>query len=172
MVKTLMLSSLIMVAGSAVAADFKVSSPELQSGRFGEAQVMSGFGCSVHHQSAGVVSRKARKALRCLFMTVMRRLWHWVMVDIPADVHELAAGAGNDTSLLPSGAIQTYNDALQPGYIGPCPPVGEKHRYLITVFALPMDKLGVGEQTSGAMVGFMVNAKALGKATFTARYQR
>jgi len=40
------------------------------------------------------------------------------------------------------------------------------------VFALKVDKLGLGPDSSGAPVGYKLNANALGKATFTGRYGR
>jgi hypothetical protein len=40
------------------------------------------------------------------------------------------------------------------------------------VFALKVDKLDLGPDSSGALVGYMLNANSLGKASFTARYGR
>ena len=54
-------------------------------------------------------------------------------------------------------------------------PVGEQaapHRYQMTVWALDVDHLELDANASGAMVGFFLNAHALGKATLTATYGR
>jgi hypothetical protein len=65
-------------------------------------------------------------------------------VNIPADVSELAEGAGSTGGMLPAGALQTRTDFGVPGYGGPCPPEGDHpHRYLFTVFAVKTDKLDV-----------------------------
>ena len=48
--------------------------------------------------------------------------WHWLVVNIPADVSELAEGAGSTGGKLPAGALQTRTDFGVPGYGGPCPP--------------------------------------------------
>jgi phosphatidylethanolamine-binding protein (PEBP) family uncharacterized protein len=53
------------------------------------------------------------------------------------------------------------------------PPAGDKpHRYVFTVHALKVDKLPVPPAPSGAMVGFMLHANALGSARMTALYGR
>ena len=36
--------------------------------------------------------------------------WHWLMVNIPATVSELAEGAGSKGGRLPAGALQTRTD--------------------------------------------------------------
>jgi Raf kinase inhibitor-like YbhB/YbcL family protein len=63
------------------------------------------------------------------------------VVNIPANVTELALDAGNPKSpKLPAGALQTRTDFGGPGYGGPCPPPGDHpHRYLFTVFAVSAD---------------------------------
>jgi phosphatidylethanolamine-binding protein (PEBP) family uncharacterized protein len=60
--------------------------------------------------------------------------WHWLLVNIPANVSELAEGAGSTGGKLPAGALQTRTDFGVPGYGGPCPPEGDRpHRYLFTL---------------------------------------
>jgi Raf kinase inhibitor-like YbhB/YbcL family protein len=74
---------------------------------------------------------------------------------------------------VPKGVVQTRTDFGKPGWGGPCPPKGDKpHRYIFTVHALKVDKLEVPEDASGALVGFMINANQIGKASFTAHYGR
>jgi Raf kinase inhibitor-like YbhB/YbcL family protein len=93
--------------------------------------------------------------------------WHWVVFDIPTSVNELVASTGNiDTTLAPKGAIQSITSFGKPGYGGPCPPKGHGfHQYLITVYALSTDKLGLDKNASPAMVGFYLNHSTIQKAS-------
>lgn len=59
------------------------------------------------------------------------------------------------------------NDGGSPGYGGICPPVGQTHRYVITVHALKVDKLELPPNATPALVGFMVYTNGLGKASTT-----
>jgi Raf kinase inhibitor-like YbhB/YbcL family protein len=63
--------------------------------------------------------------------------WHWIVFNLPATVHSLAAGAGSEGSKdLPAGARQGPNDFGLSAYGGPCPPVGDHaHHYEIMVYA-------------------------------------
>ncbi len=95
------------------------------------------------------------------------------MVNIPADVGELALGAGNAGGKLPAGALQTRTDFGAPGYGGPCPPEGDHpHRYLFTVFAVKADKLDVKADTSAAVVGFNLHFNTLAKAELMGLFKR
>jgi Raf kinase inhibitor-like YbhB/YbcL family protein len=99
--------------------------------------------------------------------------WHWLVVNIPPNVNELALGAGNPGGALPGEALQTRTDIGQPGYIGPCSPPGHgDHHYHFTVFALSQDKLQVQADTSAAIVGFQMHFCTLEKATLTGLYKR
>ena len=55
---------------------------------------------------------------------------HWVLYDIPPTADGLASGGKP-----PSGARNGLNDWKQPGYGGPCPPIG-RHRYFFKLSAL------------------------------------
>jgi Raf kinase inhibitor-like YbhB/YbcL family protein len=92
--------------------------------------------------------------------------WHYVLFDIPANVHKIEIGdltAGK----IPAGSVESFTDAGKPGFFGPCPPVGRKHTYIYTVTALKVEKLGVPPSSTGAYVGFNLWGNALGKASFT-----
>ncbi|WP_369788734.1 kinase inhibitor [Rouxiella sp. WC2420] len=96
--------------------------------------------------------------------------WHWGVANLPADLHELPAGAGSDKGGLPVGAVQTRTDFGKAGYGGAAPPQGEHHRYIFTVYALDVEHLEVSEESSGAYLGFNIHFHTLGKASLTVIY--
>ena len=76
-------------------------------------------------------------------------------------------------NLAPTGSIQSLTDFGTTGYGGPCPPEGHGlHQYLITIYALKTDKLGLDAKTTPAIVGFNLNANVIGKASLVMYYQR
>src|ERR1700752_5329434 len=99
--------------------------------------------------------------------------WHWLVVNIPANVTEVASGAGSAGGRLPAGALQTRTDFGAPGYGGPCPPEGDHpHRYLFTVFAVGAEKLQATADTSAAVIGFQLNFNTLAKSAIMGLYKR
>ena len=80
--------------------------------------------------------------------------WHWMVFNIPATVHALAAGAGSEGSKdFPAGAGQGRNDFGVLQYSGPCPPAGDHaHHYEITVHAVKVARLPLDNTASGAEV--------------------
>lgn len=91
--------------------------------------------------------------------------WHWVIFNIPADVKELKSGAGDiSKGLAPKGTVQVKSDAGTPGYVGPCPPPGAPHEYLITVHALKT-KLELDQNATPAYVGFNLYFQTIEKAS-------
>ncbi len=92
--------------------------------------------------------------------------WHWVALDIPASVTSLEAGAK-----LQAPARELATDYGTRGYGGACPPSGHgMHRYIFTVWALPVEKLELPDSATAANAGFMLNAMALASAKITATY--
>jgi Raf kinase inhibitor-like YbhB/YbcL family protein len=60
---------------------------------------------------------------------------HWVIWNIPADVHELPEGV-SALSKLPDGSRQGQNGFPGVGYAGPDPPSGGPHHYTFRLYAL------------------------------------
>jgi Raf kinase inhibitor-like YbhB/YbcL family protein len=130
-----------------------------------------GFGCAGQNVSPQLSWSDAPAGTRSFAITCYdpdaptgSGFWHWVVVNIPADVTSLPAGASG--SGLPPGALETRTDFGKPGYGGPCPPEGDHpHRYLFTVHAVSVDALPVEADTSAAVVGFQLNFNTLAKAS-------
>ncbi len=59
---------------------------------------------------------------------------HWVLYNVPADVHSLSEGVSTDAT-LPDGSMNGVNSARKSGYTGPCPPSGT-HHYHFELYAL------------------------------------
>jgi Raf kinase inhibitor-like YbhB/YbcL family protein len=129
-----------------------------------------GFGCSGGDVSPHLAWSGASVSTRSLALTAYDPdtptgigFWHWLVVNIPADVTELPLDAGNPASgKLPAVALQVRTDLGKPRYGGPCPPKGDHpHRYLFTIFAVSVDSLPVTADTFAAVVGFQLHFNAL-----------
>jgi len=82
--------------------------------------------------------------------------WHWLTWDVPAGATSL------DATALPAGAVAGTNDAGLTGYLGPCPPPGDRtHRYEITVYALDVPSLSLPPSVRAAVVGFTMRTHIL-----------
>ena len=109
---------------------FTVTSNSFKDGDYlGKDHILSanfGFGCaggniSPHLKWSGAPAGTKSFALTCFDPDAPTGsgFWHWVVVNIPADVSELAAGAGNPGGKLPAGALQTRTELGATGYLGP-----------------------------------------------------
>jgi Raf kinase inhibitor-like YbhB/YbcL family protein len=96
--------------------------------------------------------------------------WHWLLIDIPGSVHELATGTGSKGGVLPSDAFHLRSDYSTYDFGGAAPPPGPAHRYIFTVYAMPSEHLEIDAEASAALVGYLTTQTALGKATLTATY--
>jgi Raf kinase inhibitor-like YbhB/YbcL family protein len=168
---------------AAHAQSFEVTSPDVSAVAPIAAQfVFNGFGCTGGNLSPALSWKNPPAGTKSFAVMLHDQdaptggagFWHWVVVNLPANVTSLPQGAGAaDGKNLPASARQINTDFGAPGYGGPCPPQGrEPHRYTFTVYALKVDKLDLPTNATASFAGFMVNGNALGKASFVARYGR
>jgi len=171
------------LAAQAATMQFQVTSPDIApGGTIAREQVFDSFGCTGQNVSPALRWSGAPRDTRSFALLVHdpdaptggAGWWHWLVYDIPAGTTELAKGAGRpDGSALPAGAASGITDYGTPGYGGPCPPEGDKpHRYVFTLYALKVDQLGVAKDAQASLIGYLVNANAIGKASFTGLYGR
>ena len=87
--------------------------------------------------------------------------WHWVAYNFPADLRQLATGP------VPTGVIEGNTDFGLPGYHGPCPPVGRRHRYTFYLHALDVTSLDVPANATAALTGFFIYRHTIARASLT-----
>ncbi|MBC5842439.1 MAG: YbhB/YbcL family Raf kinase inhibitor-like protein [Flavobacteriaceae bacterium] len=159
---------------------FTLSSKNL-GGQATKLEEFNGFGCSGENSSPQLSWSNAPEGTKSFAITMYdpdaptgSGFWHWVVFDIPANVSELVKNAGNvSLNLAPKGAVQSITDYGIKGFGGPCPPEGHGyHEYIITVFALKTDKLGLNDSINPAIVGFNLWNQTLAKASIVMYYKR
>jgi Raf kinase inhibitor-like YbhB/YbcL family protein len=117
--------------------------------------------------------------------------FHWLLVDIPADVHQIPEGSDSDGVIpkgKPTGAghvgIRGVNDftnflagnpdmaGTYAGYDGPCPPWNDEriHHYHFEVHALDVASLGLAGEFDGRAVREAMSGHVLDSARVTATY--
>ncbi|HMG02512.1 MAG TPA: YbhB/YbcL family Raf kinase inhibitor-like protein [Edaphobacter sp.] len=120
------------------------------------------------------------------------RFYHWLLVDIPAGVREIAAGSQSD-GVTPHGkrgpaapggmrhGINNYTQwfASDPemegdyfGYDGPCPPWNDAivHHYVFTLYALDVEELAVDGELTPENVLAAIKGHVLAEASLTGTY--
>lgn len=173
---------LFALAASPVSHAFEVTSKDIQAGKpMPKAQEYKGFGCDGGNISPELAWRDVPKGTKSFAVTVYdpdaptgSGWWHWVIFNIPANVHKLPTGAGNpDSGLAPKGSLQSRTDYGKAGFGGACPPKGDAaHHYKFRVYALDVEQLNLSPDSSAALVGFNINAHKLGVAELEALYKR
>jgi len=143
----LLISGLLSLPACAPAAPapegFSVTAGAAPDGRFTPQQYSNGYGCTGHNTSPAIAWQGAPATAKSFAITIFDRdansgtgFWHWLATGIPATAKGLEAGASGSPALTAMGVSETPNDFGSPGYGGPCPPPGQDHRYVITVYAL------------------------------------
>jgi len=118
--------------------------------------------------------------------------FHWVLVDLPADLREIAQAsfcsgvtpggkAGPEAALGTRQGVNNYTEWFEGdesmrgdyyGYDGPCPPWNDElmHRYVFTLFALDVERCPVEGRFTGPEVRAAITGHVLAQASLTGTY--
>ena len=173
------MAAFIWMGNMLFAGEFTLFSNDL-SGQLTKTQEGLGFGCDGSNTSPELHWTHVPSGTKSFAVTVYDAdaptgsgWWHWIVFNIPATQTSLPTSFGDMSKKSSIHAIQSITDSGKYGFIGACPPKGDKaHRYFFTVHALSVDTLNLDEKASPAHVGFMINANTISKATLVAYYQR
>jgi len=151
-----------------------------QHGNFSNAQVYNGFGCHGANVSPHISWSHVPAGTKSIVLTVHDPDaptgglgWtHWTIVNISPTVTSIEAGASGDAGRMPAGAVETLTDFGSSAYGGPCPPLGEVHRYVVTISALSVASIDVKPAASPALVAYQMHGNIIAQAKYIARYQR
>ena len=153
---------------------FTLTSTDVAQGEQLPSPQMSGmFGAGGEDRSPQLAWSDFPEATRSFVVTMFdpdaplpSGFWHWAVVDIPASVTELPAGAGAaGGSTLPPGSFQLPNDARLAQFIGAAPPPGDpRHRYYIVVTAVDVDSLDLDKEATPALLYATLSDHTLARA--------
>ncbi|WP_322104818.1 YbhB/YbcL family Raf kinase inhibitor-like protein [Paraburkholderia sp. J41] len=172
---TLALSTVPVGAGEA----FTVSSSDFaDGGKVGVRQVFNAAGCNGANRSPALSWRHAPAGTRSFAVTIFDRdapgrgWWHWAVANLPANLTGLPENASASGALRALGAVEARSDFDVDGYGGPCPPPGNPHRYVITVYALRVDTLALAQGRPAALFDREIGGAVLGRAQLQVTYSR
>ncbi len=95
---------------------------------------------------------------------------HWLVVNIPPQITSIDEGASKK---MPQGTVELKNSFGDVGYDGPQPPKGTgDHPYVVTLYALNVEKLDLGVNTSLSAFKKAIEGKVIGSTSITGKYGR
>lgn len=154
------------------AAQFTVTSPDGTADHAFPADFYAGaFGCTAANHSPRLRWSGAPAGAKSFAVTMFdpdaptgAGFWHWLNWDIPSTATDFTAGAAG---------VAGTNDAGAPGYLGPCPPTGDRpHTYQISVLALDTPSLGLPATTTPAVASFSMGSHIIGVGHLSLTAQR
>ncbi|HSQ97987.1 MAG TPA: YbhB/YbcL family Raf kinase inhibitor-like protein [Rickettsiales bacterium] len=159
---------------------FSLYSPDIYEGqKIREEQVFNKYGCKGQNISPKLVWKNAPVNTKSFAITMFdpdantkSGWWHWVIYNIPANINKIEVGANNNKKLMPKGSTEGTNDYGMSGFGGVCTPKGEKHNYVITIYALDVEKLKLPKKPTSAMINLSINKHIIETAKINAFYER
>lgn len=171
-------SALSLTLISSGAFSMELSSAQVTNGKsLKSQQIFNQWGCKGDSISPELQWKDVPKGTKSFAVTMFdpdaptgSGWWHWVMINIPADIQKLPLNAGDENGkLMPKGAQMQRNDFGFHGYGGACPPPkSAPHNYQITVYALDVENLGVPVNGTGALAGYYILQHSLADARLVA----
>lgn len=96
---------------------------------------------------------------------------HWLVINMPANISSLEEGASRKK--MPPGCMELKNSFGDICYGGPQPPKGTgDHPYVFTLYALSVEKLDLGVNTTLPAFKKALEGKILDSAMLTGKYGR
>jgi Raf kinase inhibitor-like YbhB/YbcL family protein len=97
---------------------------------------------------------------------------HWFLINIPFRERKIVEGASR-TNSLPAGSKELLNSYNQLGYGGPAPPKGSgSHPYVATIYALNVESLDLGVDTTLSQFERAIEGKVIAEATMTGHFEQ
>lgn len=157
-------------------AAFTFKSNDIKSGAdIPQQHIFNGFGCSGGNLSPQLQIGDIPAGTKSLAITMFdpnaptgSGWWHWIAYNIDPTVTVIETG----TKQISQNTLLARNDYGDYAYGGPCPPVGSKHNYIFTLYALDVTKLDVPLDASAALIGYNLNSHVIEKRLLTATYWR
>ncbi len=163
-------------AGAGTPLDRGIRSFFLTSPAFGPARpIPAGYTCDGRNASpplawSGLLAPAGSFALLMDDIDTPGPFTHWVLFNLPPDLHELPEGMPLDAE-LGGGAIQGRNDAGATGYAAPCPPSGQRHHYRFLLYALDAPvPAGTAPTRAGLLTA--IQGHVIGEALLLGEYRR
>ena len=85
--------------------------------------------------------------------------YHWIVYDVPASTRSLGATGAGRTGVSSTGRA---------AYFGPCPPPGQTHHYVFTLYALDVARAGGSAPLTGQQLEAFVREHTVAHATLAA----
>lgn len=158
---------------------FMLHSPDMYEGmEILNTQVHKTYGCNGKNISPQFTWKNAPVGTKSFALTIFDRdadtgsgWWNWILYNIPADVDMLNRGANIKKKYMPKGAKQNMNDYGDKEYGGPCPQDGKRHTYIITLYALDVEKLDIPRKATPAFAVLNIRNHQIGSTKITSYYQ-
>jgi Raf kinase inhibitor-like YbhB/YbcL family protein len=159
--------------------NFNLQSPDLKKNlNIGKKFIWNKDGCHGDNVSPSLTWKNPPKGTKSFAITVFdpdvksgSGWWHWMIINIPAKTKSLNTGASK-TKLIPQNSIEIRNDFGEIGWGGPCPPPGETHHYVFTIYALNRESIEYSPTTTPAHLGVELEKFLIKKTYFRVKYSR
>lgn len=164
--------------GSGGTGKFTLYSPDAYSGKqIARDQVFDENGCGGLNISPKLVWKNAPKNTRSFAVAMYDQnvlgdgvWWNWILYNIPSNTKTLETGSNKNKKLLPKGAKYALNDYGYRNYSGPCADTKKRHNYVITLYALDVEKLEIPKNATPAMSILQINKHTIAKVQIKAYY--
>ena len=159
---------------------FTLYSPDMFDGKtISNNQVYDNFGCNGKNISPKLVWKNEPEGTKSFAITIFDRTantdsgwWHWSLYNIPRDIHVIPADASDNKKLLPKGTIQGLNDYGERKFGGVCKTDGKNHEYVVTLYALNVEKLVLPKKYTTAMLNYFLNLHKISTAEIIVYYPK